>query len=120
MHKKNLTAIAFEVSLINDTNNTYYFYLVKPPEDEGGGGGLLSSGPTSLEPTAAESPLKKVYFTITVNDASVQPATGFQVRTTSNYPKFKLNSPQKSLVCVKLLNTISADPIDRNNRPWSG
>ena len=72
---------------------------MKPPEDEGGGGGLLSSGPTSLEPTAAESPLKKVYFTITVNDASVQPATGFQVITTSNYPKFKLNSPQKSLVC---------------------
>ena len=80
----------------------------------------MSSGPTSLEPTAAESPLKKVYFTITVNDASVQPATGFQVRTTSNYPKFKLNSPQKSLVRKATEYTISADPIDRNNRPWSG
>ena len=39
------------------------------PADEGGGGG---SGGESNE-------VNKVYFTLTVNDATVQPITGFQV-----------------------------------------
>ena len=39
------------------------------PADEGGGGG---SGGESND-------VNKVYFTLTVNDATVQPITGFQV-----------------------------------------